>query len=245
MELAGRRALVTGAGIRVGRAIALGLAGRGAHVAVHYHASQAGAQSVAADITALGLMAPLLKADLADAAAAEALPARAAEALGKSGLDVVVNSAAIMERRPLADVTPADWDRTIDVNLRGTFVVAKGAAALMERSGGAIVNIADLAAFERWTGYPVHVISKSGVVALTEVLARALAPRIRVNAVAPGAVLPPEDYDPARLETLRTRTPLAALGTPEDVVQAVLFLARAPFITGQILAVDGGRLLGA
>jgi pteridine reductase len=241
VELAGRRALVTGAGIRVGRAIALGLAGRGAHVAVHYHASQAGAQSVAADITALGLMAPLLKADLADAAAAEALPARAAEALGKSGLDVVVNSAAIMERRSLADVTPADWDRTIDVNLRGTFFVVKGAAALMERSGGAIVNIADLAAFERWTGYPVHVISKSGVVALTEVLARALAPRIRVNAVAPGAVLLPEGTPDAERAQLERTTPLGRLGSPQDVVDAVLYLLAQDYVTGQTIVVDGGR----
>lgn len=240
MQLAGRRALVTGAGIRVGRAIALGLAREGVNVAVHYHASDAEARSTAAAITALGRFAPLLAADLSDPVAAEALPRRAAEALG--GIDIVVNSAAIMERRPLAEVTPADWDRTMDLNLRGPFFVAKGAAAAMT-DGGAIVNIADLAAFERWTGYPVHVISKSGVVALTEVLARALAPRIRVNAVAPGTVLLPEGTSREDELKLVQTTPLGRMGSPDDVVEAVLYLLRQDYLTGETIVVDGGRRL--
>ncbi len=162
---------------------------------------------------------------------------------GGGGLDVVVNSAAIMERRPFAEVTAADWDRTMDLNLRGPFFVAKGAAAVMAESGGVIVNIADLAAFERWTGYPVHVVSKSGVVALTEVLARALAPRIRVNAVAPGAVLPPDDTSAEERDQLMRTTPLGRLGTPRDVVDAVLYLIAQDYITGQTIVVDGGRRL--
>lgn len=236
--MAGRRALVTGAGVRVGRAIALGLAERGAHVAIHYHGSQAAAEAVQRDIAALGRTAVLLPADLADAAAAEALPGRAAAALG--GLDIIVNSAAIMERRRLADVTAADWDRTIDLNLRGPFFVSKGGARVLA-DGGVIVNIADLAALERWTGYPVHVISKAGVVTLTELLAKALAPKIRVNAVAPGVVLLPENTTAAEREHLLRTSPLGRLGAPADVVAAVAYLIEQDFVTGQTLVVDGGR----
>jgi pteridine reductase len=236
--IAGRRALVTGAGVRVGRAIALGLAERGAHVAVHYHGSQAAAEAVQRDITGRGLHAALLAADLADAGAAEALAERAAAALG--GLDIIVNSAAIMERRRLADVTAADWDRTMDLNLRGPFFVSKGGARVLTE-GGVIVNIADLAALERWTGYPVHVISKAGVVTLTELLAKSLAPKIRVNAVAPGVVLLPENTAAAEREHLLRTTPLGRVGSPADVVAAVVYLIEQDFVTGQTLVVDGGR----
>jgi len=187
----------------------------------------------------MGCRTALLRADLSDPAAAEALPARAAEALG--GLDVVVNSAAIMERRPLAEVTPEDWERTMALNLRAPFFVSKGAARVMEDRGGAIVNIADLGAFERWTGYPVHVISKAGLVALTELLARALAPAIRVNAVAPGAVLLPDDWTEDARERIKITTPLRRLGGPADVTNAVLFLLENDYVTGETLVVDGGR----
>ena len=208
---------------------------------MHYHTSGTGARQTAVEIETMGRTTALLEADLRDAGAAEALPARAAAALG--GLDVVVNSAAIMVRRPLAEVTAADWDRTMDLNLRGTFFVAKGAAAVMAETGGVIVNIADLAAFERWTGYPVHVVSKSGVVALTEVLARALAPGIRVNAIAPGAVLLPDDTTAEERAQLVRTTPLGRLGSPRDVVDAVLYLIAQDSITGQTIVVDGGRRL--
>jgi len=239
MELRGRRALVTGAGVRLGRVLAHALLRRGVRVAIHYHRSEYGARQTAVEGEAMGGTVALLQADLSDAAQAEALAARAAEALG--GLDVLVNSAAIMERRPLAEITPADWDRTMDLNLRGAFFVAKGAAAAMGEPGGAIVNIADLAAFERWSGYPAHVISKAGIVAMTELLAKALAPRVRVNAVAPGAVLLPEDWDGAAAGHLAAGTPLGRLGSPTDVVNAVVFLLEQDFVTGETLVVDGGR----
>jgi pteridine reductase len=239
VELRGRTALVTGAGVRLGRAIAHALLRGGAHVAIHYHRSEHGARQTAVEGEAMGCRAPLLQADLTDPAAAEALPARAAEALG--GLDIVVNSAAIMERRPLADVTPADWERVMALNLRAPFFVSRGAARVMEGRGGVIVNIADLAAFERWTGYPVHVISKAGVVALTELLAHALAPLIRVNAVAPGAILPPDDWTEEDRERLKVTTPLRRLGSPADVTRAVVFLIENDYVTGETLVVDGGR----
>src|SRR4051812_25980215 len=168
MELRGRRALVTGAGIRVGRVIAESLMRRGVHTAIHYAHSADGARETAASGASLGITTTLLQADLSDPVAAQGLAARAAGALG--GLDILVNSAAIMESKRIAEVTPGDWDRTMDLNLRGPFFVAQGAAAVIRE--GAIVNIADLAAFERWTSYPVHCISKAGVVVMTELMAK-------------------------------------------------------------------------
>jgi pteridine reductase len=239
VELRGRRALVTGAGVRLGRVLAHALLRQGVAVAIHYHRSEHGARQTAVEGEAMGGRIALLQADLSDATQAETLPGRAAQALG--GLDILVNSAAVMERHPLETITPADWDRTLDLNLRGAFFAAKGAAAAMGEQGGAIVNIADLAAFERWTGYPAHVIGKAGVVAMTEVLAKALAPRVRVNAVAPGAVLLPDDWDAASGERLASTTPLGRLGAPADVVAAVLYLLQQDFVTGETLVVDGGR----
>ena len=241
MDLRGKCALVTGAGQRIGRAIAYGLIRRGVNVAIHYHRSEQGAKATQMEAEVAGVRVTRLKADLGDAEAAEALPARARDALG--GLDIAVLNAAIMERRPLAEVTPLAWDRVMNLNLRSTFFAAKGAAAAMGEQGGAIVALADIAAFQRWKEYPVHVVSKAGVVAATEVLARILAPRVRVNAVAPGAVLPPPDWDDAARKQLVATTPLGRLGAPDDVVRAVIFLLENDYLTGTTLVVDGGRLL--
>jgi pteridine reductase len=230
---------VTGAGIRIGRVLAHALHRRGAHVAIHYFHSEAGARQAATEGEAMGLKAPLLRADLRDVAEALRLPARAADALG--GLDIVVNSAAIMERRPLGELTPEDWDRTLALNLRAPVFIAKAAAALMGERGGAIVNIADLAAFERWVGYPAHVVSKAGLVAATELLAKALAPAVRVNAVAPGAVLLPDAWGEREREHLARTTPLRRLGRPEDVAAAALYLLENDYVTGETIVVDGGR----
>ena len=241
MDLRGKRALVTGAGQRIGRAIAYGLIRRGVNVAIHYHRSEQGAKATQMEAEVAGVKVACLKADLGDAEAAEALPARARDALG--GLDIAVLNAAIMERRPLAEVTPSAWDRVMNLNLRSTFFAAKGAAEAMGEQGGAIVALADIAAFQRLKQYPVHVISKAGVVAATELLAKILAPRVRVNAVAPGAVLLPVDWDDEARQKLVASTPLGRLGTPDDVVRAVLFLLENDYLTGTTLVVDGGRLL--
>lgn len=239
MELRGRRALVTGGGQRLGRAIVYGLARRGVHVAIHHWRSEQGAKLTAVEAEVLGVRAPLLRADLSVAEEAEALAGRASEAL--DGLDIVVHGAAIMERRPFAEVTPAIYDRVMDLNLRGAFFVAKGAAAVMAEHGGVIVNLADVAAFERWRDYPVHCLSKAGVVSLTEMLAKYLAPGIRVNAVAPGAVLLPPDWDTDAAQRLAASTPLQRLGKPDDVFRAVVFLLENDYISGATLVVDGGR----
>jgi len=239
VELRGRRALVTGGGVRLGRVLAHSLLRRGVHVAIHYHRSEHGARQTAVEGEAMGAQVALLQANLADPQQALGLGPKARQALG--GLDILVNSAAILERRPFAEVTPADWARTMDLNLRGAFFAAQGAVAAMGEAGGAIVNIADLAAFERWTAYPVHVISKAGIVVMTELLAKSLAPKVRVNAVAPGAVLLPDDWGPEPKAHLERTTPLGRLTAPADVADAVLFLLEHDSMTGETIVVDGGR----
>jgi pteridine reductase len=235
MEIAGRIALVTGAGKRVGRALALGLARAGARVAVHFHASTAGALETVAAIRDAGGNARAFSADLADPHAAGTLVDSVADSLG--GFDILVNSSGIMQRVALADVTPANWDTTFAVNLRAQFFTSQAAARRMA-NGGVIVNMADLAAFEAWTEFIPHCVSKAGVVALTQALAHALGPRIRVNAIAPGAVLLPDGFDGTRLVST---TPLKRLGSPDDVVQAMLYLIAADYVTGETIIVDGGR----
>lgn len=242
MRLEGAAALVTGAGKRIGQAIAIGLAQSGCDVAVHYHGSATGAEETARAIRAAGRRVELLQADLSDAAAARKLSDQAARALKR--LDIVVNSAAIMVQQSVESVTPESWDATLDLNLRAMFFVSQGAIPHLRRSRGKIVNIADLAGLEPWPTYLPHCVSKAGVIMLTKALARALAPDIAVNAVAPGAVLLPEDWDDKSREHIRETTPLERIGTPADVVAAVRFLlADTDYATGTILVIDGGRLI--
>ncbi|MGH7569330.1 MAG: SDR family oxidoreductase, partial [Gemmatimonadales bacterium] len=216
----------------------------GCDVAVHYHGSADGAAATARDIRAVvkERRAELVRADLRDAAAARGLADQAARALGR--LDVVVNSAAIMVHQPIETVTPESWDATLDLNLRACFFVAQGAVPYLRPAKGKIVNLADVAAFEPWPGYLPHCVSKAGVVMLTKTLARALAPDVAVNAVAPGPVLLPEAWDRKTREHITETTPLRRLGAPEDVVRAVRYLLEAgDFVTGTVLVVDGGRLV--
>jgi pteridine reductase len=242
MELRGRVALVTGAGRRLGRAMATALAGRGMTVGIHHHTSRAGAEELRDEIRQGGGRAECFEANLADAEAARALPGRVAAALG--GLDVLVNSAAVMHRRSFEETTPEQWDATLDLNLRSLFFCAQGAAQALRAAHGKIVNLADLSGLEPWPGFAAHSISKAGVVMLTKVLARALAPDVTVNAIAPGTVLVPDDYDAATRDYLTRTTPLKRLGSPADAVAALLYLLEAgDFVTGEVLVVDGGRIL--
>jgi pteridine reductase len=242
VRLEGTAALITGAGTRIGQAIAIGLAQSGCDVAIHFHGSAEGAEETARAVRAAGRRAELFPADLADAAAAKGLAEKAARALKR--LDIVVNSAAIMLREPVESVTPASWDATFDLNLRAMFFVSQGAIPHLRRARGKIVNMADIAGLEPWPAYVPHCISKAGVIMLTKGLARALAPDIAVNAIAPGAVLLPEDWDEAAREHIRTTTPLERLGSPDDVVAAVRFLlSGTDYVTGTVLVVDGGRLI--
>lgn len=239
MTLAGRVALVTGAGRRVGRAIAIGLGADGAHVAVHYSGSEEAARETAKTIVDAGGAASIFRADLRDATAAKTLVDAVTGACGK--LDVLVNSAASMLRTPLESVTPAQWDEVFALNLRAPFFLSVAAARAMGGDGGVIVNISDHMGFESWAGFVPHGVSKAGVSAMTHLLAGALAPRVRVNAVAPGAVLAPEGWPAAEQEKYSNETPLHRVGTPNDVVGAVRYLIGATYVTGETLFVDGGR----
>jgi pteridine reductase len=240
MELSGKVALVTGAGRRLGRAMAQALAARGMSLAIHHHASAEGAEQLREEIVRAGGRAACFNADLADAAAARALPERVVAQWGR--LDVLVNSAAIMRRLRLEETTPDDWDAIHHLNLRAVFFCTQGAAPALKAARGKVVNLADLAGLEPWPGFAAHSISKAGVVMLSKVLALSLAPEVTVNAIAPGAVLVPEDYPPEERDRLARSTPLRRLGTPSDVVNALLYLLEGgDFVTGETLVVDGGR----
>jgi NAD(P)-dependent dehydrogenase (short-subunit alcohol dehydrogenase family) len=230
------RALVTGGAIRLGRAIALGLAAAGMDVAIGYHRSAGPARATVRALQAAGARAVAVRADLADPRAARRLVGTAARALG--GLDVLVNSAARFARTSLASVTPAQYDALLDANLRGAFFCTQAAAAAMT-AGGHVVNIGDVIVDLARPGWVPYMLTKAGVHAMTRGLARELRPRrIAVNCVAPGAVLKPDWLSPARWRRIAGDH----AGTPADVVAAVVFFATCPaYITGQILRVDGAE----
>jgi pteridine reductase len=193
-------------------------------------------------VTGAGGTAECFAADLTDPRAARDLPTRVAERFGR--LDVLVNSAAVMHRLAFEETSPEQYDATFDLNLRAVFFCTQGATAWLRKSRGKVVNLADLGGLEPWPGFAVHSVSKAGVVMLTKVLARTLAPEVTVNAIAPGAVLVPDDYDAAERDRLARTTPLARLGRPEDAVAALLYLLEGgDYVTGDVLVVDGGRLL--
>jgi pteridine reductase len=242
MELRGRVALVTGAGRRLGRAMASALAGRGMVIAIHHHASSAGARELRDEVVQAGGRATCFAADLTDPKAARELPGRVVEELG--GLDVLVNSAAVMHRLRFDETTPEQWDAIFDLNLRSVFFCTQGAAPALRAARGKVVNLADLSGIQPWPGFAAHSISKAGVIMLTRVMARSLAPEVTVNAIAPGAVLVPEEYDAEERERLARSTPLRRLGSPSDAVSALLYLLEGgDFVTGEVLVVDGGRHL--
>jgi len=237
-----RVALVTGGAVRVGRAISLRLAEAGFDLVVAYRSSAAPAETLSAELSATGRRCELVHADLADARAAETVVEAARDGFGR--LDLVVNSASSFEPARLLDVDAPAWDTVMAVNARAPHLIVRAAADLLRAARGAVVNIVDLSAFQAWTAFPHHAVSKAALAHLTRVQARALAPEVRVNAVAPGAVLRPEGWSAERWQAVARLAPLERAGTPEDVAAAVLYLAEAPFVTGQILSVDGGRSLG-
>lgn len=243
METTGKVALVTGSGVRVGKRIALALAGTGMHVAVHYHSSAGPADETVAEIRALGVEAEAFQGDLSRTASIRGLVAAIDERWGR--LDVLVNSAAIFPRTPWDEIDEATWDRTLEVNLKAPFFTAWHAVPLMRRNGGGkIVNIADWAGLRPYKNYLPYVISKGGIVTMTKAMAKELAPEIAVNAIAPGPVMLPEDFDAAAAERIRKGTLLQRLGSPDDIAQSAVYLvAMTDFVTGHILVVDGGRLI--
>jgi pteridine reductase len=241
-SLAGKTALVTGGARRIGAAIARRLHAAGANVLVHYRDSEADASRLESELNAArARSAAKVKAELLAPIAPRALVSAALESFGR--LDLLVNNASSFFPIAIGSVEPSHWEELIGSNLRAPLFIAQEAAAELAKREGAIVNIVDIHADRPLKGYPLYTIAKAGIAALTRALAVELAPHVRVNGVAPGAIAWPDDgqFEPEERNRIVATTPLKRVGTPDDVAQAVHFLACAPYITGQVLAVDGGR----
>ncbi len=243
MNLNGKTALVTGGAIRVGKALSLALAQAGANVVINYHSSADEAAQTAAQVQALGARALPVRADVADPAQVQQMVAQAQARFG--GVDVLVNGASLFKRTPLPMDDVSDWRRVIGIGLDGAFYSANAVAPqMLARGEGVIINIVDLSAWQPSTGFTAHSVGKAGLLALTRQLALELAPAVRVNAVAPGPVLPPPHFDALKIERLAKKTLLKRWGSPDDVAKAVLFLIGADYITGDCITVDGGERYG-
>jgi NAD(P)-dependent dehydrogenase (short-subunit alcohol dehydrogenase family) len=237
-----RNALVTGAAKRIGRAIALDLARRGFDVGIHYSTSAADAQTLAAEIAALGQRAFLFQADLANEAAVQKLARDAREALGPIG--VLVNNASTFERDEIDDATRADWDMHMEANLRAPFVLIQEMARhLPANAEGAAINLIDQRVWNLTPHFTTYTLSKAGLWTLTQTLALALAPRMRVNAIGPGPTLANVRQDPAQFARQVASVPLQRAPSLDEVCAAVRFLIEARTVTGQMIALDGGQHL--
>lgn len=240
MDIEGATALITGAGRRIGRAIALRLADQGADIVVHCNRSIDEARQLADKIQAVGRKASVVSADQSNWRAVRDASKKAWDEFG--GIDILVNNASIFRRTPLSEVTEESWNRIIDINLKGPFAFARYLGPMMkERGRGKIINLTDIGAEHVWPGYIPYCISKAGVLALTRGLARALAPEVQANAVAPGAILWPEDASEEHKERVLRNVPLGRAGSPEDIARAVCFFIENDYVTGTCMPVDGGR----
>lgn len=240
MELIGKIAVVTGGAKRVGRAIALELAKKGTHLLLHYHTSLDEAQKTAAQIRAYGVRCELIQADLSQTRDIEKMTQMIQEK--NMSVDILVNSASLFYKTPFASVQESDWDRLMDTNLKGPFLLSKQIGIRMaQTNGGKIINIADWSGFRPYRDYAPYCVSKGGLITLTKALARDLAPKVIANAIAPGPVLPPPDFTKEETKQIAKKTLLGRIGTPEDIAHAVVFLLENDFINGTVLVVDGGR----
>lgn len=241
-DLAGRRALVTGGAVRVGRTLSLACAGEGMDVVIHYNRSAGPAEETAAECREIGVRAAVVGGDLARADECRRVAAEAESALG--GIDVLVNSASNFISGAFGSFTPEQVDLALDVNLKAPLFLAQALAPGMTARGwGRIVNMADVAGLEPWPRFLPHCVSKAAVVMLTRTLAQELAPEVLVNGIAPGAVLMPEGSTPELVRRSEEKAVLGEIGTPEDVADALIYLLRADYVTGQTLVVDGGRMV--
>ncbi|MGI9621306.1 MAG: SDR family NAD(P)-dependent oxidoreductase [Acidimicrobiales bacterium] len=243
MNLEGKTALVTGGARRVGKAITLALARAGANVVINYNSSVGEAEETAGEAEALGVAAMPAQASVADYEAVGAMVDAAVARFGT--IDVLVNNAStfIPDSLPTKDLSV--WHRSIDTLVHGPFYCANQVAPVMlENDGGVIIGIGDLSAFEPWPGFAGHAVGKGAILSLTRQLALELAPTIRANAVVPGPALRPLDYDESTYQRVADETLVGRWGTPEEMAHAVVFLAEADYITGEILTVDGGQRYG-
>lgn len=242
MELPGKVAIVTGGAVRLGKALSLSLAGEGVRVAVHYNASAGPAQQTVAEIREMGGLAAEIQGDLSRFGETSSLLARTAELLG--AVDILVNSAAIFEPADLAHTTEVLWDRQFAINLKAPFFLSQAFASHIgpDRQGH-IVNIADWRGLKPDTGYLAYSLTKAGIMTMTQGLALALAPNIQVNAIAPGAILPPPGRDQAYLDQLAEEIPVGRVGSPSEIAKTLIYLLKSDFVTGQTVFVTGGQHL--
>jgi NAD(P)-dependent dehydrogenase (short-subunit alcohol dehydrogenase family) len=242
MSLNNRVMLVTGGAHRVGKAIAVALASEGARVGFTYNSSEESAKKTRDELDRLTPGAWMMRCDQSDPGQIEATMQAALANYGR--LDGLVNSASIMQEKTFFEIGVEDWDLTLNINARGPFFFTQLAGKwMLEHGGGAIVNIIDESAVGPTSGYIHHGASKSALWMLTRSSALILAPSIRVNAVLPGAVLKPPNWEEERWQSLKRNIPLKKLGTAEDVARAVVYLMEEEFITGQMIVVDGGSTL--
>jgi len=239
--LSGQVALVTGAGRRIGQVIALTLARAGANVVVNFSQSKAGAEETVRQIRARGLESLAIRADVSKPKQVTAMFRIVQKHFGR--LDLLVNNAGMFFPATWDQLTEKDWDRILGINLKGPFFCAQAAARLMmKRKRGRIINISSLGGLQAWPDYMHYCASKAGLISLTRSLAKALAPHIQVNSVAPGTILFPGEKRTPYIKGIIRNTPLKKAGRPEDIAATVLFLAtQSDFITGQVFVVDGGK----
>jgi len=244
MELRGKTAIVTGGARRLGRAFTLALAERGANVVIHYSRSASPAEAVRNEAEALGVQAIIAQADFTQPVQAPRIVETAMKTFGR--VDVLINSAAIFEEGDFMTTDIANWDRHFNINLKAPFLLSQAFARHVPEDGLAkIVNIADWRGLRPGTDHVAYTLTKAALLTLTRIMAQALAPRITVNALALGAILPPPGAGPEHMQALAQRIPLRRTGTPEDVVAALMLLLEgSDFITGSVILVDGGEHLG-
>lgn len=241
--LSGNWAVVTGGHVRVGRAISLELGRLGMNLIITYRTAPAVAEATLAEFKALGVQTHALAVDLADATSVIDVADQILAQTGSS-LRVLVNSASVYYETPLGEISSEVWDTLLATNLRAPFLLSQRLGLAMKATGGGhIVNIGDWAGIRPYRGYLPYLVSKAGLIYMTQALALELAPEVQVNCVCPGAVLPPENTTEAGAAVLRQETPLHRLGTPEEIAHAVRYFVESEFTTGSILMVDGGRLI--
>jgi len=238
--LTGKVALITGSAKRLGRAIALHLAAEGADVIVHFHRSRGDAEELVTEIKNLGRRSMSISADLAKKSDIDQLFVQVHKQFSR--LDILVNNASNFLHTEFQSTTEESWDASLDVNLKAPFFCSQAAAPLLKANRGCIINLSDVGGLLGWPGYIPHCVSKAGILMLTRALAKELAPDVRVNAIAPGTIsMPgdPPDWEPDYIK----RAPLRRTGSTSDITAAVSFLVNSPFVTGQVLVLDGGRTL--
>lgn len=242
MDLKNKVALVSGCAVRVGRVIALSLAERGCHIVMTYLNEDEPYQQTAAEIRAKGVEVLAVPMNVQTPGDPARVVTAAMERFGR--IEVLVNNASIWLKAPFLEITEQAWRTALEVNLTGPFLMSQAVAPhMLRQQAGVIISITDLSAYQTWPNYAHHSASKAGLVALTRVMAAELAPHIRVNAIAPGTVLLPDNADEAKTQWAVENSLLKRVGQPEDVAQTVIFLAENDFVTGAVYFVDGGRAL--